>query len=291
VPVLACAIAAGVIGQAVFVPGPVLPVVPGTVVILLVAWGIGDARRDRRLYLDSVRARAERLDRERHVLARLAVTQERSRIARELHDVVAHHVSLMIVSAAAADRQLQRDPEAARGTLRELIATGRAAVIEMRRLLGVLRSDDQADQEADRQPQPTLAELDALITAFSGAGLTVRLTVRGPRRPLSAGVELTAFRILQESLTNVLRHAGTGTHARVTVTYQTHSLLLEVRDYGGAVPPAADPGETGHGMIGMRERVALLGGSLTAAPVPDGGFLVHAVLPLAEDTRTSGTQA
>jgi signal transduction histidine kinase len=291
VPVLACAIVAGVITQAVFVPGPVLPVVPGTVVILLVAWGIGDARRDRRLYLDSVRARAERLDRERHVLARLAVTQERSRIARELHDVVAHHVSLMIVSAAAADLQLRRDPEAAHGTIRELIATGRAAVIEMRRMLGVLRSDDQADQEADRHPQPTLAELDALITAFSGAGLTVRLTVCGPRRPLSAGVELTAFRILQESLTNVLRHAGTGTHARVTVTYQTHSLLLEVRDEGGAVPPAADPGETGHGLIGMRERVALLGGSLTAAPVPDGGFLVRAVLPLAEDTWRSGTQA
>lgn len=280
VPAAAYATVTGIAAQAAFVPGAVLPAVAGTVVILAAAWAIGDARRDRRRYVAAVRARADRLARERHALADLAVARERARIARELHDVVAHHVSLMIVSAAAAERQLRRDPEAARDPLSALMSTGKAAVVEMRRMLGVLRSDDADDQDPGRHPQPTLEELDALIDAFAGAGLAVGLTVSGSRRLLAAGVELTAFRILQESLTNVLRHAGAGTQVSVTVAYEEHRLLLEVRDHGGAALSAPVPSDTGHGLVGMRERAALLGGSLVAAPMPGGGFRVQADLPL-----------
>jgi signal transduction histidine kinase len=244
---------------------------------------MGDARRGRHLHLESVRARADHLSRERHVLAEMAVSQERSRIARELHDVVAHHVSLMIVTAGAADRQLRRNPEIAHRIIEDLIGTGRSAVIEMRRMLGVLRSDDQrADRFADLRPQPTLAELDTLIATFADAGLAIKLTVSGQSRSLPAGVELTAYRILQESLTNALRHAGAGTDVQVGVGYRTDSLFLEVTDHG-VQPPAGPPAEPGHGLIGMRERVTLLGGHLDAAPLPEGGFSVRATLPLSGD--------
>lgn len=283
VPVLIAAIVAGTAGQIATIPGPVLPVVIGTVIVLLVAWGMGDARRGRHLHLESVKARADRLSRERHVLAEMAVSQERSRIARELHDVVAHHVSLMIVTAGAADRQLRRNPETAHRIIEDLIGTGRSAVIEMRRMLGVLRSDDQqADAIADLRPQPTLAELHTLIATFADAGLAVELTISGQSRSLPAGVELTAYRILQESLTNTLRHAGAGTDVHVRVRYRADSLFLEVTDHG-VQPPAGPPAEPGHGLIGMRERVTLLGGHLDAAPVPEGGFGVRATLPLAGD--------
>jgi signal transduction histidine kinase len=283
VPVLVCAVVAGAAAQLAVIPAPVLSMLPGTVVVLLVAWGMGDARRARRLYLDSVKERAERLDRERHVMAAMAVAQERARIARELHDVVAHHVSLMIVTAAAADRQVSRDPATARRILRELIATGQEAVTEMRRMLGVLRSDDHDGDAAEKlRPQPTLAELEALVATFTSAGLAVRLSVTGLRRPLAAGVELTAYRILQESLTNVLRHAGVGTRADVTVDYRPETLSLVVRDHGEKAATSA-PASPGHGLIGMRERASLLGGQLEAVPLPAAGFRVRATLPLDED--------
>jgi len=282
VPILVCAIVAGAVAQALIIPGSILTTLPGTAAVFFAAWGIGDARQARRRYVESVRARADRLDRERHVMAAMAAADERARIARELHDVVAHHVSLMIVTAAAADRQVSRDPGSARIILRDLIATGQAAVTEMRRMLGVLRSDSRQGDAEELRPQPTLAELETLVATFTSAGLAVGLDVTGPRTQLPAGVELTAYRILQESLTNVLRHAGAGTRANVTVDYRPGTLFLEVRDHGGAAY-AHDSPSPGHGLIGMKERAALLGGQFEAAPLPGGGFRVRAALPVGED--------
>jgi signal transduction histidine kinase len=282
VPILVCAIVAGSVAQALIVPGSILTTLPGTAAVFFAAWGIGDARRTRRQYVESVRARAERLDRERHAMAAMAVADERTRIARELHDIVAHHVSLMIVTAAAADRQVSRDPSSTRIMLRDLIATGQAAVTEMRRMLGVLRSDSRQGDAEELRPQPTLTELETLVATFTSAGLAVGLNVTGPRTQLPAGVELTAYRILQESLTNVLRHAGAGTRVNVTVDYRPGTLFLEVRDHGGAAHAHDSPGP-GHGLIGMKERAALLGGQLEAALLPGGGFRVRATLPVGED--------
>lgn len=281
VPILVCAIVGCAVAEIALAPSAVLNTVPGTAAVFLAAWGLGDAYRARRLYVESVRARADRLDRERHVMTAMAVAEERARIARELHDVVAHHVSLMIVTAAAADRQVSRDPGSARSLLRELITTGQAAVTEMRRMLGVLRSDGRDGDAEELRPQPTLAELETLAATFTGAGLAVELAVTGSRTRLPVGVELTAYRILQESLTNVLRHAGAGTRVNVTVDYQPGILALEVRDHGGAAPAQAADGP-GHGLIGMKERAALLGGDLHAAPLSAGGFLVRATLPVGE---------
>jgi signal transduction histidine kinase len=212
----------------------------------------------------------------------MAVADERARIARELHDVVAHHVTLMIVTAAATDRLVSKDPGAARRMLGELIATGQAAVTEMRRMLVVLRSGSRDQDAGDLRPQPTLAELETLVASFTSAGLNIGLAVTGPRTQLPAGVELTAYRMMQESLTNALRHAGAGTRVDVTVDYQPGTLHLRIRDHGGA-SPAHDSPEPRHGLIGMRERAALLGGQFEAAPAPGGGFLVRATLPVGED--------
>lgn len=283
VPILVCVIVMSSVAQIVVVPDSVLSTLPGTAVVFLAAWALGDAQRARRLHVESVQARAERLDRERHVVAAIAVADERARIARELHDVVAHHVTLMIVTAAAADRRVSRDPSAAHDMLRDLITTGQAAVAEMRRMLMVLRSDgrDQDQDAGELRPQPTLAELEGLVASFTSAGLTIGLAVTGPRTQLPAGVELTAYRIMQESLTNTLRHAGAGTQVDVTVDYQPGTLHLKVRDHGRA-SPAHDSPDPGHGLIGMRERAALLGGQFEAAPAPGGGFLVRATLPVGE---------
>jgi signal transduction histidine kinase len=152
----------------------------------------------------------------------------------------------------------------------------------MRRMLGVLRSDGRDEDAAELRPQPTLAELEPLVGSFTSAGLTIALAVTGRRAQLPAGVELTAYRIVQESLTNALRHAGAGAHVDVTVDYQPGMLLLKVRDHGGAASAHGSPGP-GHGLIGMKERAALLGGRFEAAPVPGSGFLVRATLPVGED--------
>lgn len=279
VPMLVCVIVVSSVAQIAVVPDSILSTLPGTAAVFLAAWALGDAQRARRLHVESVEARAERLDRERHVVAAIAVADERARIARELHDVVAHHVTLMIVTAAATDRLVGRDPGAARGMLRELIATGQAAVTEMRRMLVVLRSDRRDHEAGELRPQPTLAELETLVASFTSAGLTIGLAVNGPRTQLPAGVELTAYRIIQESLTNALRHAGAGTRVEVTVDYQPGTLHLRIRDHGGASSGHDSP-DPGHGLIGMRERAALLGGQFEAVPAPGGGFLVLATLPV-----------
>ncbi|SHH61249.1 Signal transduction histidine kinase [Jatrophihabitans endophyticus] len=248
---------------------------------MVVAWSFGDAQRTRHAYTASLRDRAERLERERHVLAEAAVAQERARIARELHDVVAHHLSLMIVNAAAADRQLTRTPAVAHALLTELVGTGQAAVTEMRRLLTVLRSEGEGGEPwQDRHPQPTFAGLDELVQTFRSAGLQVELARRGTPRPLAAGVDLTAYRIVQESLTNALRHAGAGARVQVDVAFGDDALELRIRDDGAGARTAVPPGGVGHGLIGMQERINLVRGEL-AVGADGAGFAVRAVLPLA----------
>jgi signal transduction histidine kinase len=216
--------------------------------------------------------------REQRQRERVAVEEERARIARELHDVVAHSVGAMVAQAQGAQRMLDRDPERARDALESIERTGRTALGEMRRSLGVLRRPDGA---APLTPQPGMDALDALIEQTRRSGLTVELVTEGEPAPLPAGVDLSAYRIVQEALTNTLKHAGP-VCARVAVRYGGGELELEISDDGApgrARNSAAIAG--GHGLVGMRERVALYGGDLHADHRPGGGFVVRASLPLA----------
>ena len=220
-------------------------------------------------------AQTERTEQER---ARRAVLEERARIARELHDVVAHHMSLIAVRAETAPYRLSDLPESARAEFGSLSEVAREALTEMRRLLGVLRHD----QPAALAPQPQLSDLPALIETARRAGVSVELSVPPALDQLPAGVALCAYRIVQESLSNASQHAP-GAAVTVSVDHDARAVLLRVANGPGvtAGPPASDPGP-GHGLTGMRERVALLGGSLSAGPAPDGGFVVSAVLPLGQ---------
>lgn len=244
---------------------------------LVLAWTVGVTIRTRRAYVAALEARAELLEREREDNARLAVALERGRIAREMHDVVAHSVSVVVVQAAAAERLVESDPERARQAMRDVATTGRQALTEMRRLLGVLRDGDASD---DLGPQPGVAELRALAGTVEDAGMQVELSVQGEERPLPASAALSVYRIVQEALTNSLRHAGPA-RARVILRYLPDALEVQVSDNGSGGMPTAEHG--GHGLIGMRERVALFGGELTAGPRPEGGYAVVARIP------TSGT--
>lgn len=239
------------------------------------AWLIGDNLRVRRAYTRQLEDRAIELVREREERAALAVTEERARIARELHDVVAHHVSVMVVQSAGARRILETDPALARQALEAVEIAGRTALAEMRRMLEVLRTDDSGVG-----PQPSLVELDRLIGQVREAGLPVELKIEGTQRELPAGMDLAAYRIAQEALTNAVKHAGKAT-AVVAVTYSPQSLEIAVVDDGrGAAAPLLDGSGGGHGLIGMQERVALYGGKLETGPVFGGGYRVWATFPL-----------
>ena len=218
--------------------------------------------------------RRRRIVRDREVATREAVAAERAAIARELHDVVAHHMSVMVVQAGAARAVGARDPAAAAEALRQIEASGRTGLAEMRRLLEVLKAEEDGD---GRAPQPGLARLGELLDAMRASGLPVEAVVEGTPRALSPGVDLSAYRIVQEALTNSLRHAG-GATARVVVRYEPDALELEIADDGPG-PPEDSEASGGHGLIGMRERVQLFGGELEAGPRPGGGFLVRARLP------------
>jgi signal transduction histidine kinase len=218
--------------------------------------------------------RRRRIVRDREVATREAVAAERAAIARELHDVVAHHMSVMVVQAGAARAVGASDPTAAADALRQIEASGRTGLAEMRRLLEVLKSEENGD---GRAPQPGLTRLGELLDAMRASGLPVEAVIEGARRPLSPGIDLSAYRIVQEALTNALRHAG-GASARVVVRYEPDALELEIADDGPG-PPADPEASGGHGLIGMRERVQLFGGELEAGPRPSGGFLVRARLP------------
>jgi signal transduction histidine kinase len=242
-------------------------------------WAVGRALRSRRLEAAQLEHRAARLEREREERARIAVADERARIARELHDIVAHSVSVMVVQVGVVRRRIRGDRREESDLLSEVEGTGRQALAEMRRLLGLRRTDEDGLALA---PQPTLERLPPLLEQLREAGLPVDLRTEGDPVPLPAGIDLAAYRIVQEALTNALKHAGPA-HAAVAVRYAADALELEVTDDGrGAV--AAGNGR-GHGLIGMRERAALYGGTVEAGPAEHGGFTVRARLPL-EGPRT-----
>ena len=244
-------------------------------------WFIGDGLRTKRSQVTTLVDRTTRLEREREEAARKAVTEERRVIARELHDMVAHKVSVIVAQSAAAQRVIDDDPEEGRFALRSIEDSGREALVEMRRLLGLLRTQD--DRPDVRDPQQGLDDIGTLLSQVREAGLLVRLTVEGAPRPLPAGLDLSAFRIVQEALTNVLKHAGPA-DASVVIRYAESSLHLTITDDGcGFDAEDADPLRARYGHLGMRERVGLFGGSLRVGPRPGAGFEVVASLPLDTD--------
>jgi signal transduction histidine kinase len=239
----------------------------------LLAWVLGDSMRYRRGYYAGLEDRAARLEAERHAQAKIAAAAERARIARELHDIVAHHVSVMVVQADGARYALRTEPGRAETALTAISATGRQALTEMRRLLGVLRS---AGEQSGLAPVPGLGELRELLDQARAAGLEVSYTLSGTPRELPEGAELAAYRVVQESLTNTRKHAGLAATAAVTLRYEPDGLTLEVTDDGIASPGG---GQAGHGLAGMRERIAMYGGTVQAGPLAGGGFGVTARLP------------
>ncbi|MFC4589299.1 sensor histidine kinase [Sphaerisporangium corydalis] len=242
----------------------------------VVTWISGIYANTRQRYLESLEERAERAEHERDQQARIAAAAERARIARELHDVVAHNVSVMIVQADGAGYTIDRDPEQARHAVQTISSTGRQALAEMRRLVGVLRQDGGGDE--DYAPQPGVAELDELVAQVRRSGLPVEFVVDGARRDLPEGEQLVIYRIVQEALTNTLKHGGPGTRARVRMEYGPREISLRVTDdgRGASAPRSID----GHGLIGMRERVAMYDGSVRASPRAGGGFQVDVRLPV-----------
>jgi signal transduction histidine kinase len=251
-------------------------------VIFALSWVVGDRLRTRRAYYAELEERAARLHREREAQSKAAVAAERARIARELHDVVAHNVSVMVVQADGAAYVLDATPDQAKQALATISSTGRQALAEMRRLLGLLRAGDDAGGEY--VPQPGVDQLADLIDQVRGAGLPVRFEVAGQARSLSSGVELTAYRIVQEALTNVRKHGGDGASASVLLGFGDAALDLLIEDDGrGAhreLYSQGGPDGLGQGLIGMRERIGMVGGTLDAGPRPGGGFRISAVLPL-----------
>lgn len=248
--------------------------VPPTVVAL--AWLFGDRSRTRRAYLDQVSQRALDLERERDQQAELATAAERARIARELHDAVAHGLSVIVIQAQAAAGSMERRPGTARAALAAIVATGRDSLTEMRRLLGLTRPDGQ-----ELAPLPGIGDLPTLVDRIRAAGLPVTLEQTGRPADLPTGVGLTAYRVVQEALTNALKHAGPAASVTVTVHYGPDVVELTVTDTGPGAGGLPDE-RRGNGLRGMRERVAMLDGTLTAADGPRGGFQVRATLPVVE---------
>ncbi|MFD5089743.1 sensor histidine kinase [Amycolatopsis thailandensis] len=238
---------------------------------LTVAWLAGLNTRQRRIRLSVLEQRAADLERERDTQAALAVVAERGRISRELHDVVAHALSVMVLQAQGAQAELERRPERSREAMDAVVGTGRTALSEIRRLLGALGGD-----EPDWEPQPGAERLPRLVADVRSAGTPVEFLVEGEPRPLPSTVDLAAYRIVQEALTNVLKHAGPDASVTIVMRYGPGSLEIEVSDDGVR---AASPSGTGHGLEGMRERVNVLGGTFEAGPRADRGFTVRATLP------------
>ena len=244
-------------------------------IVFTVAWVIGFLVGRKLEEADAARERAERLERNREAEARAAVAEERARIARELHDVVGHSVSVMTVQASGVRRLLREDQEREREALLIVERTGREALAEMRRMVGVLRRPEEAPALA---PQPSLERVERLVEQAREAGLPVDLRVQGEAVELPAGVDLTAYRLVQEGLTNALKHAN-ASHAEVLVNYADGAIEVTVSDDGKGL---GNGGGGGHGLVGMRERVSVYGGELDAGPQPGGGYRLRARLPVTE---------
>jgi signal transduction histidine kinase len=258
-------IVAGVLAYfATFSIGVFAPI--GVLFVWLATWAVGYSTARRR----------EEQDRARRAIARQVVAEERTRMARELHDVVAHHVSVIGVLAAAARRMMERDPAKANAALTSIEDSSRQAVAEMHRLLGFLRQEDDPDEVA---PPPNLRQLDVLAAELDQVNFSVEVHVEGEQRVLPTSVEASAYRVVQEALTNTIKHAEGATTAQVRVRYRPEEVEVEIVDDGRG-QTAAPPKRVGHGLLGMRERVALHGGQLTAGPRPGGGYTVHATFPL-----------
>lgn len=249
-----------------------IPTILTVSLAMAVAGLIGDHMRARRASMTELEARAERLERDRELELELAADRERTRIARELHDVVAHHVSVIAIQAGAARAVRAKDPARAAGTLDTIEDAARQALTELSRLLGLLRKDGAAP----REPEPGLDQVESLAGRARDAGLRVDVAVDGTPRPLPSGVELSAYRIVQEAITNAFKHAP-GARVEIRLTYGADELGIQVTDDGEHRPAASRPG---HGLTGMRERVAVFGGQLQAGPMPEGGFRIQARLPL-----------
>ncbi|MFC9652978.1 MULTISPECIES: sensor histidine kinase [unclassified Streptomyces] len=243
----------------------------------------GDAVRSRRGFIDAMRERAERAERTREEEARRRVAEERLRIARDLHDVVAHHIALVNVQAGVASHVMDKRPDQAKEALAHVREASRSALDELRATVGLLRQS--GDPAAPTEPAPGLAQIDRLLDTFRNAGLPVEFAANGagaPESPLPAAVDLAAYRIIQEALTNVRKHAGQAAKAEVSVVRVGATIEITVLDDGRGTGEPADGG--GHGLIGMRERVNALGGALTAGPRYGGGFRTQAILPVMNRT-------
>ncbi|MCF6525807.1 sensor histidine kinase [Streptomyces sp. JJ36] len=248
------------------------------------AAAVGEAVRHRRAFFDAMRERAERAERTREEEARRRVAEERMRIARELHDVVAHHIALVNVQAGVASHVMDKRPDQAKQALAHVREASRHALDELQATVGLLRQS--GDPAAPTEPAPGLGVLDDLVDGFVRAGLRVEVEATVPEGPLPSALDLTAYRVVQEALTNVQKHVGTGAHATVRIAGDRHELRVSVEDDGaGETDPAADTGG-GHGLAGMRERAAALNGRCEAGPLPGGGFRVHVTLPVRAAAET-----
>jgi signal transduction histidine kinase len=270
--VAAAAAVAGIYENAI----PNIPKVFGAFLVIVPIAVAGITLRSLRMRIADAQQRERALEREKAQATQLATEQERSRIARELHDVITHNVSVMLVQAGAARKVMSRAPEQATAALLAVESAGRAAMTELQHAIGLLAPDG----EAQLAPQPGLAELDQLIGRVRATGMRVDLAETGPARTLAPGSDLAAYRVVQEALTNAAKHAA-GAPARVRLDYTRHDLIVEVGNDAGQRSPAAGDGN-GRGLIGLRERLAVCGGRLQAGPLGDGGFQVRAVIPLHE---------
>jgi signal transduction histidine kinase len=270
----------------VLVPSEELPAaaVLGIAAIHLTAAIAGETVYDRRRRLSELEDRAVRAEAERELVARQAALDERTRIARDLHDVVAHGMSVMVVQAGAAQRLVANEPDRAAEALEQIQLAGREALTEMRRMLGVLRGEHN---EMERMPQPTMDDLDQIIRHCVDSGIPTELMIEGIRPARAVAAEVTSYRIVQEALTNVIRHAGRPARAAVKVTYAPEQIRVEITDDGAGATADELRTNVGHGLIGMRERVDLFHGALHAGPRPGGGFRVSATIPL---DRTNGAR-
>jgi signal transduction histidine kinase len=248
--------------------------VPG--LLLAATWALADSTRTRRAHLATLQARAADLEREQQQRTALAVATERGRITRELHDVVAHGLSVIVVQALGGKAMLDRQPERTETALTNIVTTGRASLAEMRHLLGLVRTEPRAELA----PPPSLAALPELVDRVRDSGTPVDFRVTGEPTTLPAVIELTAYRIVQEALTNTLKHATPGAGCAVTLDFDPAGLGIRIADSGAPVPPPAP----GNGLRGITERVHVLGGELRAGPAADGGFEVWALLPITVGT-------